>query len=155
MNERIYVAIAYRWGYLNLHHYLIAAGCDKEKIVALAQCEADDRGGKYGCVVYEMLDSSATETMTEVAYSPSSWGEGHPHHNYRIDFYETLGHKLAEVVERGVTGTPTPDPTLIGRNGKPMSVIKDVPVEVPQWAKDRYAEAKMVLDTMEKTQRER
>jgi hypothetical protein len=91
----LYHVTAYRWGNLNLHQYRVYCGPDKTKAIALAQSECDDRGGKYGCAVYQW-NEDGTE-YTRIAYFGGSMhNEPAPFHNWRVDFFERLGHLLYE-----------------------------------------------------------
>ena len=50
-----YVIIAYRWGDINNHSYLVAV-CDSQFIAQrYADNETASRGGKYGCRVYKKI----------------------------------------------------------------------------------------------------
>lgn len=148
MSAPTYIATAYRWGWYNAHNYLIYVGTDKAKAVALAQSEADGRGGKYGCVVCEYTEDAEGEMQSQhVAYFPSSYGEKAPHHNHRIDFFETLGHKFERFAE-GFSTHVEDDPTLKSRDGKPMRVVKEYPVEPPEWVVQERDRAQQMCDFM-------
>lgn len=71
----VYLAIAYRYGDINGHWYVVSADTDKEKVLALAELEPHDRGGKYGVAVTCHKPNGDTEN---VAYFPSSIGEAKP-----------------------------------------------------------------------------
>jgi len=88
----MFLVIAYRWGWTNAHHYHVYAGPDETKARALATAEAHDRGGKYGCAVLR-FDADGTDSE-RIAYEPSTYGETAPHHNHRIDMFQSLGHSL-------------------------------------------------------------
>lgn len=51
--EKVYVVIAYRWNSQENHSYLVGCNTNKDKAIEMAEKEADYRGGKYGCWVYE------------------------------------------------------------------------------------------------------
>jgi hypothetical protein len=53
MKPVIYVVIAYRWGSQESHSYLVGCNTKKSKAIKMAEKEADYRGGKYDCWVYE------------------------------------------------------------------------------------------------------
>ena len=95
----MYIATAYRFGWTNAHTYPVYIGEDVVKAVALAQCEANDRGGKYGVQVVE-----CTETLDEqqtVAYYPSSYGEDEPYVNKRIALSDRIGGGVLTECESG------------------------------------------------------
>lgn len=50
----IYVIIAYRWNSQEGHSYLVTAKLNKQDAIDAAEFEADERGGKYSCRVYEV-----------------------------------------------------------------------------------------------------
>jgi len=122
-----YLVTAYRWGWLNNHHYVVYCGPDEDKAWNLAESECDDRGGKYGVAVQKYNEDSEDEWSGEiVAYYPSSWGEKMPSHNYRLDYFEHLGHIMDDyvnghvyVVEDGSTilkrESVIPDPRIVER----------------------------------------
>lgn len=87
-----YLVTAYRWGCTNEHAYHVYGGADRTKALAIANAECADRGGKYGCVVWE-FDEDGTNYKAIAYYGSSAdkdEAEG-PHHNHRIDFFERLG----------------------------------------------------------------
>lgn len=123
MSAPIYIATAYRWGWYNNHNYLIYVGTDKAKATAMADAEAGDRGGKYGCVVCEYTeDAEGAMQSKEVAYFPSVYGETRVHHNYRIDFFKSLGHRFNDFADGMV---------MLPQEG--TSVLKQTKVEPPAW----------------------
>ena len=134
-----FVAIAYRWSNLNNHHYIVYAGQDEQRAVALAKNEPQDRGGKYGCVVYGYKDSGPEQECRKVAYFPSTMdaadGADSPENNYRIEMFQSLGHKFYDFAE-GRVYLPEEDPTLLNRDGKPMTVLKPHMVTPPRWVVD-------------------
>jgi hypothetical protein len=90
--RKFYIAVAYRWGFTNEHWYFVYVGLDAVKAVTLAEHEAQDRGGKYGCVVYE-FDEGGTDYQ-QIFYSPSMTEEPStkgPQHNHRVDYFIALG----------------------------------------------------------------
>lgn len=118
-----YLATAYRWGWTNAHSYIVYCGDDYERALELAEEENNDRGGKYGVHVCERNEDSGAKHL---AYFPSSYGEDMPHHNYRLDYFNTLGHMMDEYVngtfyevQEGGTvlqRTPIePDPRIVAR----------------------------------------
>lgn len=156
MNET-FVAIAYRWGDLNNHHYIVYAGQDEQKAIALAKNEPDYRGGKYGCVVYGYKDAGPEQDCRQVAYFQSMTdpkdADG-PENNYRIDMFQSLGIRFSQWAE-GTAYIPEDDPELKDRDGKPMRVLKPHKVEPPQWVVDENNRAKEICDLMTKLQDER
>lgn len=51
--NKIYVVIAHRWNSPGNHSYLVGCNTRKQKAIEMAEKEADYRGGKYSCWVYE------------------------------------------------------------------------------------------------------
>ena len=51
--NKIYVVMAYRWNNQENHSYLVGCNTKKAKAIEIAEKEADYRGGKYSCWVYE------------------------------------------------------------------------------------------------------
>ena len=104
----VYIAVAYRWGELNNHNYMVAAGADRESICEIASDEADFRGGKYGVAVFEasnVRDSAVTGQCC--AYYKSMAGEDEPYTNRRSVLAERLGFKAVLALEDGyVRGEP-------------------------------------------------
>lgn len=141
----IYIASAYRWGWYNAHNYLIYVGTDKAKAIALAQAECDGRGGKYGCVVCDYTEDDEGEMQSrQVAYFPSIYGEKALHHNYRIDYFEKLGHVLDNAADGSVH---------LAEPG--TSVLKLTKVEPPAWLLAERDRAKEFYDAMTKGAEER
>lgn len=140
----IYIAMAYRWGYLNGGHYHIYVGTDREKAVALAQAENSDRGGKYGCVVLEFgEDAEGKQQQQQVAYFPSAWGEDALFHNYRIDMFQSLGHKFHDFAQ-GTIWLPENHPEFKDKDGNPTRVLKPHKVDPPAWAVAELKQAEEV-----------
>jgi hypothetical protein len=95
----MYLVTAYRWGWLNGHQYQAYCGPDKTKALALAQAETQDRGGKYGCAVYEW-NEDGIECRRIAYFGAMMEQEKEPFHNWRIDYFEKLGH----ILDRYATG---------------------------------------------------
>ena len=122
-----YLVTAFRWGWLNNHSYNLYCGSDFRKAFETAEEEAEDRAGKYGVVVHRFDDGENGEQDQElIGYFPSSWGEKLPYHNYKLDYYSTLGHMMEEyadgifyeVQEGGSVLQKTaiePDPRIVDR----------------------------------------
>lgn len=85
----IYLAIAYRWGWLNNHSYFVAIGHDGRKITLEAESECRGRGGKYGVRVLKFTKPEGV--YEEVAYFPSTYGEESAYENHRIGMFENVG----------------------------------------------------------------
>lgn len=108
-----YIVTAYRWGNTNNHQYHVYAGDDHGKASAMAENERNGRGGKYGVAVYQATEHGESIELLEYF---GSMGEKEPTHNWRIDYLETLGHVLDDLIngdlsipnaepdERGITG---------------------------------------------------
>lgn len=130
-----YLVVAYRWGNLNLGHHFVYLGTDEAQAIARARAENENRGGNYGCVVYEFRDGHEQRV---VAYFPSSWGEKHPLHNTRIDMLISLGLKFEDFA-KGTVWLPSGDPDLPG-------LLEATTVEPPEWVKKEYGRVKDFYD---------
>ena len=96
-----YLVTAYRWGATNGHSYIVYCGPDATVADNLAAMEPDDRGGKYGCQVVRYTEDggAACQKAERIAYYPSAYGEESPSRNWRIDYFEALGHTLDDYIE--------------------------------------------------------
>lgn len=119
-----YLATAYRWGWTNAHTYVVYCGNDYDRALELAEEENNDRAGKYGVDVRQYDEEGDWQML--LAYFKSSYGEDMPHHNYRLDYFNTLGHMMDEYVngtfyevQEGGTvlqrTTIEPDPRIVER----------------------------------------
>ena len=111
-----YLAIAYRWGWLNGHQYLIYCGEDRTKAEALSRAEQADRGGKYGCAVYE-VSAAGTEQKLIGYFGATMHNEPAPFYNPRIDYFNQLGYIL-HTYAQGHAYVPDPE------NNEFMQLIK-------------------------------
>jgi len=102
----MYLVTAYRWGWLNGGQYPVYCGPDRTKALALAELEPYNRGGKYGCAVDEWT-GDGTESA-RIAYFCSGYGEKEPSHNWRINYFERMGHAFDDYAE-GRMWVPTGD----------------------------------------------
>jgi len=123
MTTETYIATAYRWGELNGHRYLVAAGTDRDLVIQAASAEVRERSGKYGV---EVVSLTLTGEQKRVAYLPSMCDEPAPRHNHRVDLAERIGHIVRDAVDDGTTWEPDPEANRTG-------VQRQVPVEVPDW----------------------
>jgi hypothetical protein len=122
-----YFVVAYRWGCTNEHWYFVYAGVDQVKAVTMAENEAQDRGGKYGCAVFE-FDESGTDYQM-IFYAPSmneAQTAKAPIHEHRHDYYIRLGMMFEQACEGAVY---VPD-------GETQNGMKHTLVTVPQLLKD-------------------
>lgn len=123
----MYLVTAYRWGWLNGHQYQVYCGPDHTKALALAQNETEDRGGKYGCAVYEW-NEDGTDYKRVAYFGASMEHETEPFHNWRIDYFERLGHTLDEYANGKVWG-PTGEGTTLKREDiepPPQCILNEV-----------------------------
>lgn len=95
MATPVYIATAYRYGWLNNGHYLVWADTDERATLNAAKAECHSRGGKYGVSVHRVDGADSIE----VAYFPSSYGENSAHHNERITLFDRLGSTVATAIE--------------------------------------------------------
>lgn len=145
-----FLSIAYRWGDLNGHHYVIYCGTDEQKAVACAQAECDDRGGKYGCVVWGYKDAGPEQTVRKVAWFPGMrGGTGGPMNNYRLDMFRTLGFAFYDYA-KGTAWLPEDSTDLEDKNGDPIKVLKPHKVEPPQWVIERVLQEEKICAVMSK-----
>lgn len=136
-----FLVTAYRWGCTNEHAYHVYGGADRTKALALARAENADRGGKYGCVVWE-FDADGTDYRA-IAYFPSSMENDEaviPHHNHRIDYFERIGQTLHEAASGKCL---MPDPA----NPKYLT-YQDVPA-LPEFLLTAMARQKHYLELFE------
>lgn len=134
----MYLVTAYRWGWTNGHQYQVYCGPDRTKALALAQNENEDRGGKYGCAVYEW-NEDGTECKRIAYFGATMCDENEPFHNWRIDYFEKLGHVLEGYGEGNML---LPDPARKG-------ILKFTEVEKPpQFVLDEIKRARDFRDTM-------
>lgn len=146
-----YVAMAYRWGWLNCHHYLVAVGTDLSCVTQRAQAECDNRGGKYGVEVLGVPAEGSASPLTpenvktfRAAYFPSLHGESAPFDNPRIRIFQRLGQQVFHAVEGGRVLLPSPDEETPGGS----RILKPQEVSVPDWVraeKTRIEEFEMAL----------
>jgi hypothetical protein len=67
-----YVVLAYRWGGLDNHCYLVAV-CDSQFIAQrYADNETASRGGKYACFVYKKLMNAPFTDTDVIVYQTKS-----------------------------------------------------------------------------------
>jgi hypothetical protein len=90
-----YLVTAYRWGQTNNHWYHVYCGPDRTKALALAQNECDDRGGKYGAVVWE-FDEDGVDYKRIAYFTSSQDTDDGPYHSHQRDYLERLGFTLDE-----------------------------------------------------------
>jgi len=92
---RVYLVIAYRFGRTNAHTYTVWGGTCRSTAWAFAIKEGTERGGKYGCAVYE-IDG---EDEQLVDYYPSSYGEEKPSQNANIVLCQNMGTYVVRCLE--------------------------------------------------------
>ena len=100
----VYVVVAYRWGELNNHNYIVTATADSAGAVAAAKEEHEGRGGKYGV---EVVEYPAEET---VAYFPSSRNAADakaPEHSDDLDAAHYIGDAILGAFQSRVRWAPS------------------------------------------------
>ena len=76
----MFVAIAYRWGNICNHNYLVTASNDRGAVVKAAQKEQENRGGKYGISVWSVSEPGDEKYHRKVVeHFPSCGGEPVPY----------------------------------------------------------------------------
>lgn len=133
-----YVAIAYRWGWTNNSWYLIYAGPDKTKAVALASQECSDRGGKYGCEVIQTGEDGTSENF--VAYFPSIYGESRCHVNHKIQMFSNIGHRAADAADGLI---------YVQNEDEKVGILRPAPVEPPKWLKEIVEKEEAMCKTLQ------
>jgi hypothetical protein len=89
-----WAVIAYRWGWINGHQYIVRVTNDLQAAMDAADAEAMHRGGTYGVTVW---DSDGAQ----VYHSPSSYREAAAHVNYRKEMFEAVGLHVVVGLEDG------------------------------------------------------
>ena len=89
-----WAVIAYRWGWINAHQYVVRVTNDLQAAKDAADAESMHRGGKYGVTVWDN-DGSA------VYHAPSSYREDRAHVNYRTEMFEAVGLHVVVGIEDG------------------------------------------------------
>lgn len=140
----MYLVTAYRWGWTNYSSYIVYCGPDRTKALALGNSESADRGGKYGCDVAE-FDEDGTGCKS-IGYYPSAYGEVEQHHNYRLDFLESLGMRAEEWVNWEKVMLPNPD--------KPGTLSMQEVDPAPEWFVAEAKRAQEYQDMIERIYRE-
>ena len=125
-----FTVLAYRWGNLNDHHYLVAQTSDEARARQIGEEACDERAGKYGVVVYRWDEDGR---CSQHAYYPSQAGEPGPTENEHLMMCQSLGSTVHEVVTQGVLWGPPVDRGALWPN-----VAQSV--EVPPWLVDMVRE---------------
>lgn len=86
--------IAYRWGWINAHQYIVRVTCDLRAAKDAADAEAKYRGGKYGVTVWDANGKA-------VHHAPSIYGESMSHENYRTEMFASVGQHVVVGLEEG------------------------------------------------------
>jgi hypothetical protein len=86
--------IAYRWGWINNHQYIVRVTNDLQAARDAADAEAAHRGGKYSVTVWDNEGSA-------VHHASSCYGEPKAHVNYRVDMMESVGCAVVAALEDG------------------------------------------------------
>ncbi len=89
-----WAAIAYRWGWLNEHSYIVCVTPDLQAAKDAADAEVDHRGGKYGVTVWDASGAA-------VYHSPSIYGEEAAFVNERVEMFERVGLHVVVALENG------------------------------------------------------
>ena len=119
-----YTVVAFRFGWTNAHRYDVAVTPSKSEALAIAEDEANDRGGKYGVQVLEWASSRSAKP---IAYYSSSYGEDAPAENLRYQVFHRLGQDVHRAVTEGVVWAPSPE----GTKGAPC--LAELGEKPPQW----------------------
>lgn len=114
-----YAVMAYRWGWTNNSQYFVWGGEDRESAIAWAKAEPHERGGKYGCTVYE-IDGERCEP---IFHAPSSYDEDKAHLNSRIMLFERIGSHVVSECEEGRSVKLKDLRELIGREKQIADIL--------------------------------
>jgi hypothetical protein len=123
-----YVVVAYRWGTLNNHNYIVTATADRAEAIAAGKEEQHGRGLKYGV---EVVEYPAEKT---VAYFPSSTDAADatgPQHSDDLSAAHYLGEAILTAFKSGVRWAPSG--RKIDSPGGPVDTLTHVPAEFPPW----------------------
>lgn len=124
---KVYIVLAYRWGWVNNTHYIVKVLIDDlDGAIEAADEEAMNRGGKYGIVV---LEFSAGDHR-RVHYAPSAYREDREFTNPRIEIFRSLGQTVFFGATDGKTSLP--DKTTLNENGEATRITYQ-DVDVPDW----------------------
>lgn len=99
----MYLVMAYRGGRLNDHQYPVYCGESLEAATQSAERESADRGGKYGCAVYQYDETGSFKRIQYVGSSLHN--ENEPFHNVQADYFHHLGYVL-DAYARGLSFEP-------------------------------------------------
>lgn len=125
---RSYFAQAYRWGDKEGHQYVVAFHADFDWIIARAEHECQDRGGKYGVAVYGIGEDHEPENKM-LAYYPSLYGERFPCDYGRQRAAMEIGYRILEILDDGKM--------LMEDSAKP-GYLKYKPVKLPKAAMKEF-----------------
>lgn len=145
-----FVAVAYRYGDLNAHQYFVYAGADKDEALRLAEEEPNDRGGKYGCAVYQFdgkRDDVGWPEYEMVAYFPSRAQEKEPLKNYRITAAQNIGYAAMNAADGDGCWMPDPE--------NPGFLKHRKEAEVPDWLRYQVEYEGKIRDAFEQAQQKR
>lgn len=120
MSAAVYIVLAYRWGNANDHWYYLYAGVDETKAMAMAESERDGRGNKYGCVV--MRTNELGELWEQHAYFACG-KEEEPTFNWRLEYFERLGHVLDSYVDGHLMIPEEGKRTMTGIKVEPIPLL--------------------------------
>ncbi|NVB78810.1 MAG: hypothetical protein HOV81_10480 [Kofleriaceae bacterium] len=124
----VYVVVAYRWGKINEHQYVVTATADRAEAVAAAREECDGRGLKYGV---EVVEYPGEET---VAYFPSSAEAKDatgPEYSADVAAANHVGFDILVAFQRDERWVPS-GKKIDMPNGA-VDTLKSVPAAFPEW----------------------
>ncbi len=124
----VYVVVAYRWGAVNDHNYIVTATTDRAQAIAAAKQERDGRGFKYGVEVVEYPEEE------NVAYFPSSSELADrmgPESSDDLDAAHYIGNETLAAFQSGVRSAASG--LQMDTPGGPVDTLTTVPAEFPSW----------------------
>ena len=98
---------AYRYGFVNEHHYVVYCGSDRDIAYGIAEDEANERGGKYGILILEYPEDGIDPISVD--YLPSSLGEDRLKHNWIHEKRAYLQSALEDYLNKKITDTKLRD----------------------------------------------
>ena len=124
----VYVVVAYRWGTLNNHNYIVTATADRTAALAAAEDERDGRGGKYGV---EVVEYPGEERIAYFASSGDPQDARGPKESDDLHAAHYLGEHLLVAFQSGLRWAPSGD--KIATPTGPIDTLTQVPAEFPPW----------------------
>ena len=124
----VYVVVAYRWGTLNNHNYIVTATTDRAEAIAAAEEECDGRGGKYGV---EVVAYPAEERIAYFRSSGEAADATAPEDSRDLHAAHYIGEAILSAFKSGERFAPSGE--KIDTPGGPVDTLIRVRAELPPW----------------------